>query len=269
MRFWVISDTHIGHHKMLQFGRDADFEEQICRNWQNLVGEEDTVIHLGDVFFRGSRHLDRILDLPGRKILVMGNHDMRSASSYMDRGFALACDSLVMRFEKVSVLFSHCPKYSHPYDINIHGHTHDIFRASSRRLHLPIALEVSGYRPIEIDRRFVSFLRRWKDRFEKTGKIPSVNEIIEITGTAPKAVKHKLSPEGLMMRDGEASRQMRAMSERLIAELGSITELQEVECRKVVNEYLRGSLNENDARQRLREITGQEEADAMISPSMR
>lgn len=57
---YIISDTHLGHHKILEFEPDRlqfckDMEEHdqvILDNWNSVVTPKDTVYHLGDVFFR-------------------------------------------------------------------------------------------------------------------------------------------------------------------------------------------------------------------------
>lgn len=70
LMLYVIPDTHLGHRAMCySCGRPLDFSEQICRNWQEIVEPEDTVIHLGDVAW-DARWLHRMMRLPGSKILV-------------------------------------------------------------------------------------------------------------------------------------------------------------------------------------------------------
>jgi calcineurin-like phosphoesterase family protein len=49
MKYWVITDTHLGHGKMEEYcGRPKDFEDRILRNL-TCVQESDVLIHLGDV----------------------------------------------------------------------------------------------------------------------------------------------------------------------------------------------------------------------------
>ena len=73
---YVITDTHLGHRAMCHScGRPENFSEQICHNWQNMVNPADTVIHLGDIAW-DEQWLHRLMRLPGRKILVRGNHEL-------------------------------------------------------------------------------------------------------------------------------------------------------------------------------------------------
>src|SRR5438309_1522310 len=106
MRRFIIGDTHWGHSMIQKHcRRPPDVDKLICRNWIRLVQEEDLVIHLGDVAFNFVK-LKGLLDgLPGRKVLVLGNHDSHTITWYMANGFEFACDGLRMG----QVYFSHRP----------------------------------------------------------------------------------------------------------------------------------------------------------------
>ncbi len=172
---YVITDTYLGHHpKWMKKFRPDNFDELIMENWKNTVKDSDTVIHLGDVAW-GKENLKKITSLPGRKVLIRGNHDDKSIEYYMDAGFVFVCDSFEMKVEGVRVLFSHRPKVGHHADINIHGHFHDLHRNDKTRLYLPLSIEHMGYVPIAMDRKFMRVIRSWVD----THHIPTVKELIE------------------------------------------------------------------------------------------
>lgn len=89
----IISDTHLGHKNILTFlnpdgtplrgGFDdiTHHDETIYEQWQLNVSPKDVVYHLGDVAFTKAALL-RIADLPGRKRLIRGNHDLFKLSTY-------------------------------------------------------------------------------------------------------------------------------------------------------------------------------------------
>lgn len=99
---WVISDTHLGHASILDYcpwrktwaetveAHDA----ALIAAWRATVKPDEWVLHLGD-FALGSKdrlpHLRQ--QLPGRIVLVHGNHD-RSASSLRAAGFDLVCSAV-------------------------------------------------------------------------------------------------------------------------------------------------------------------------------
>ena len=89
-RVWVWSDLHVGDIDALTFfGRPfrsvVEMDDVLFERWRSSVGPDDFVVCLGDVGTPPS--LAKLQELPGRKILVFGNHD-RSA-----RGFDIVCGS--------------------------------------------------------------------------------------------------------------------------------------------------------------------------------
>lgn len=80
-RILYISDLHLFHGRMIELcGRPfADCEEMnraIISNWIVKVRKEDTVYILGDVaMYHAEETADILKSLPGRKILITGNHD--------------------------------------------------------------------------------------------------------------------------------------------------------------------------------------------------
>lgn len=177
--FHIITDTHFGHDFLKAAHlHPNDFEEKIIRNWQERVAPTDTVIHLGDFGLeKDADTLDKLKLLPGKKILLRGNHDKQSPEYYMGNGFEFFCDELVMTLADVKILFTHRPRYNHSYDINIHGHHHNIHYLAMKNLFLPIALEVMGYAPIPVDERFLRKLTSLVERYWLGGKFPTPAEI--------------------------------------------------------------------------------------------
>lgn len=125
----MISDTHFGHANMIKFEPEArghykDIQEHdldLLARWNSVVRPEDTVWHLGDVYFQ--RGWEVLPHLNGRKKLVLGNHDAGKE------------EVLMRHFYKIfgvanygDCILSHVPV--HPYQLvkrykkNIHGHMH-------------------------------------------------------------------------------------------------------------------------------------------------
>ena len=86
---WVISDTHFNQATMLEFTdcagkppREFDnvdqMNEAMFDNWNDVISPTDTVYHLGDVLFGPDKVEwleNNFAKLPGKKHLIMGNHD--------------------------------------------------------------------------------------------------------------------------------------------------------------------------------------------------
>lgn len=84
MRIFAIGDLHLpgGDEKPMEvFGDHWEGHfSRICQDWQNRVGEEDVVLIPGDISWAMQLQdalpdLNAIGALPGRKLLIKGNHD--------------------------------------------------------------------------------------------------------------------------------------------------------------------------------------------------
>ena len=83
MSLFAIGDTHLsfGVEKPMDvFNGWNDYEKRLEENWRKIVGEDDTVLICGDVSW-GMKLNEALPDfrfinsLPGKKLLMKGNHD--------------------------------------------------------------------------------------------------------------------------------------------------------------------------------------------------
>lgn len=83
-RLWAIADTHLSFAKprdMARFGgKWADHTELIAANWRESIAPDDVVLLPGDVSWAQATNrvwadLQWLNALPGRKVLLRGNHD--------------------------------------------------------------------------------------------------------------------------------------------------------------------------------------------------
>lgn len=83
MALFVIADTHLSistGKTMNIFNGWVDYEQRLEKNWRRLVTDDDTVVIPGDVSWcmdmeEGIKDFAFLNSLPGRKILMKGNHD--------------------------------------------------------------------------------------------------------------------------------------------------------------------------------------------------
>ncbi|MCM8711074.1 metallophosphoesterase [Clostridium sp. SYSU_GA19001] len=84
MSLYAISDLHLAlsmEKPMDVFGEHwYKHDEKIKNNWVSKIREDDTVLIAGDISWsmkmeEGLKELEWIHNLPGRKILIKGNHD--------------------------------------------------------------------------------------------------------------------------------------------------------------------------------------------------
>ena len=83
MALFVIADTHLSlstGKTMSVFNGWSDYEARLEKNWRAVVGDSDTVVIPGDISWcmnmeKGLEDFRFLNYLPGRKILMKGNHD--------------------------------------------------------------------------------------------------------------------------------------------------------------------------------------------------
>ena len=129
---FLTSDTHFGHANICKFTNydgspvrpwdDAEeMNEEMVKRWNETVGPNDKVYHLGDVVI--NRKFLPILDrLNGDKVLYKGNHDIFRLADYT-KYFRDIRSYGVMN----GCILSHIPVAKDSiarFGCNIHGHTH-------------------------------------------------------------------------------------------------------------------------------------------------
>lgn len=151
---YVIADTHFGHRKIIGFEAGArpfatieDHDRELVTRWNSVVRKNDTVWHLGDVYF-GGRDAHLILgQLNGIKRLVMGNHDRYPLALYQ-RYFS----KIYGVMELHNCILTHVPV--HPYQLekrfkaNIHGHSHS-FKLNDPR-YICVSVEQVNLTPVPL-----------------------------------------------------------------------------------------------------------------------
>lgn len=162
-RIWVITDTHFGHDKIVDFcKRPVDHESKMLINLQRCVKDDDIVIHLGDVCFGDEEQWHKsIREMCGnaKMWLVLGNHDHKSPFWYVDHGWDFAAHSIGLSTMGHNILFSHVPIAEDDwYTLNIHGHFHNspverhepyLYDIRNNKQFL-LAMEFVGYRPVDL-----------------------------------------------------------------------------------------------------------------------
>lgn len=136
-RCFFISDLHFGSERIIRLCHRPfeNLEEEdafIVAQWRKSVNEDDTVYILGDVAEGDCERVVRILkDLPGRKILVVGNHDEEeSIARYKEAGiFEAITPYLKIHEEGKEIILFHYPMLDWEDrqfgSVLVYGHIHN------------------------------------------------------------------------------------------------------------------------------------------------
>ena len=165
-----IADLHFGHESMALkrgFKSAEEHDQHIIKKWNSVVHKRDTVYILGDVTMEKSSNYHLLDELNGKKIVVLGNHDLPNHIL-----------QLLQHVEKVTgmikysqkgykkVWLTHCPV--HPSELeyrvgyNIHGHIHEnnvMLGDKPDSRYICVSCEQVDYTP----KLFTELVKKWNE----------------------------------------------------------------------------------------------------------
>lgn len=153
-KIYFVADLHLGHYNILSFcdrpfSSIEEMNRKLIQNWNNTVTKRDRVFFLGDFALAGkAQKIEWGQQLQGIKHIVLGNHDTKNISLYVEMGFRTVSRYPII-FEEF--ILSHKPFAAPQGMINIHGHTHNregLWETTYNSF--SVSVENIGYRPIEI-----------------------------------------------------------------------------------------------------------------------
>ncbi len=128
-RVFFTSDTHFNHTNIIAycqrpFRNVYDMNETIIANWNNVVGPDDIVFHLGDFCLGGADEWNRILErLNGKIYLILGNHDLKNIRQGLIDRFEHIAMSMCIQIRKKKIYLNHFP-----YLCFEGGYNHDVWQ---------------------------------------------------------------------------------------------------------------------------------------------
>ena len=161
---WIISDTHFGHKNIVKYcNRPMHHNSLMIAQWHKRVAPEDVVLHFGDlaVWYGPEKDewLEKAAELPGKKYMLRGNHDLLKDKMFAKYGFTIIPEFIQeMEYKRnlKRVLFSHYPDVDRigSWDVNIHGHIHnndlDPKLAATNRRYINVSIEMMDYKPTKL-----------------------------------------------------------------------------------------------------------------------
>lgn len=140
-----ISDPHLGHSNIIKFERTRfkiiDEHDTFIKNLiMSEVKPHDTLYVLGDVGELTDENIKFWNDVPGKTILVRGNHDTQKGK--LEAAFDVVSD--VPIFYNKRILLSHEPLPVTNETLNVHGHLHGAYLNSQN--HLNLSIHMANYK---------------------------------------------------------------------------------------------------------------------------
>lgn len=167
---YFTSDWHLGHKGISErfrtcFKSDYHHDNEIVESARDVLTKRDVVYMVGDMAFT-VEGMEMIQTLPGRKVLVRGNHDCLREEWYTS-----TFDAVHGALQYRGAFITHIP--IHPTELyrrpNIHGHCH---KGGPREMkagdewwkYYNVILEFNNYKLVPADKVFDS-LKKWEEQY--------------------------------------------------------------------------------------------------------
>lgn len=166
MKTYVTSDLHFGHSNIkkfcpltrARFSEDTnEMNEQMIKEWNEIVEPEDTVYILGDVaFMPASKAALLVKRLNGTKILIQGNHDHKAIKDPM----FTKCFKEIHIYHEVNyngnkVCMFHYPiaewNQMHRGSVHLFGHLHGKTSGLEGYRAIDVGMDSTGWIVIEME----------------------------------------------------------------------------------------------------------------------
>jgi calcineurin-like phosphoesterase family protein len=158
MAIFFTSDTHFGHGGALglyrrPFASVVEMNDVLVERWNETVGADDVLWHLGDFAIRQRPAVvaDLLARLRGRKHLVTGNNDP-SATTELNAWESVQ-PYIEISIDSVSLVLCHYPFRSwrgmSKGWVNLHGHSHGRLKPQPRQF--DVGVDVWSFRPVSLD----------------------------------------------------------------------------------------------------------------------
>jgi calcineurin-like phosphoesterase family protein len=156
MAVYFTADTHFGDPRVLRIDRRpfasvAEHDAALIGSWNETVGPEDEVWHLGDFARGGAERIAEILEaLNGRKHLVTGNND--GAATIEQPAWASVAPYAELDVDGTKLVLCHYAfrtwKNMRKGWLDLHGHSHGRLKPAPRQY--DVGVDAQDYRPVTL-----------------------------------------------------------------------------------------------------------------------
>jgi calcineurin-like phosphoesterase family protein len=154
---YFTSDTHFADPRVLRidrrpFANMAEHDMALFLNWNDVVGKDDEVWHLGDFMSARGGDCDELLSaLNGRKHLIIGNNDPATTTSA--KVWASVQHYAELLLDGHHLILCHYPfrtwNKMGKKSINLHGHSHGRLKPLPRQF--DVGVDPRAFRPVSLN----------------------------------------------------------------------------------------------------------------------
>lgn len=176
------SDHHFGHANIIKFVQRpfADVDEmnaEMIKRWNEKVGKDDTVFHLGDFALMPSGKVRQLREqLNGKICLITGNHEGAALSNadcfewIKDYYELMVEDNDAHKGQRLMVLFHYAMRVwnaSHHGSWHLYGHSHGSLPDDATSLSFDIGVDNHDFYPLSyLEVKNIMAKKIWVSPFE-------------------------------------------------------------------------------------------------------
>ena len=158
MTIFFTSDTHFDDARRIRidhrpFATIEEHDAALIARWNETVGPDDDIYHLGDVTAsKKDARIGELLGLlKGRKHLIIGNND--PPTTIEAKGWTSVAPYRELEIDGKRIILCHYPfRTWHDMGkgaIDLHGHSHGRLKEATRQY--DVGVDVFDYRPVTLD----------------------------------------------------------------------------------------------------------------------
>lgn len=165
MKKFAIGCTHFGHKNCIKFDNRPfssikNHDDALVKNWNSVVGVNDEVYHLGDIFYATTKEntLDILDRLNGKIHLIRGNHDQETLKRAKNK-FESIQDYIRIKHKGSEICMFHYPILEwdkcHRGLIHLHSHVHQNLQKKEKEFYKYRVFDMGcmgwDYTPVNLD----------------------------------------------------------------------------------------------------------------------
>lgn len=169
MTVFFTADTHFGDTRILNtakrpFKTIAAHDQALLERWQDVVGADDEIWHLGDFApgYSAARVGALLEQLPGRKHLITGNNDDDATRTHP--GWASVGGYAELKLDEATCVLCHYAFRTWfkmgKGSLDLHGHSHGKLKPITRQF--DVGVDLWNYRPVTVETMLASRRRKAK-----------------------------------------------------------------------------------------------------------
>lgn len=154
-RIFLTADTSFNNELEFRkrnrpFDSPEEMNESLISKWNEEVGANDIVYHLGNFGERSIPRLKSILFQLNGQISIIRSRSERSLKDLFEIGFSLVADKMELEYMGYLCIFTHLPLLMADDSGVINFHGEELVRPVIKDFHINVSIDAWDFKPVEL-----------------------------------------------------------------------------------------------------------------------